>query len=115
MNAKADAYYEALPAAVRETASTLRQAVIATGSLTEDFKWGHPIYVGGKEPVCLIKAASAHVTFGLWKGRRLLELESRLQPSGGGEMATMKLASPAEVDAHKLHAVITAALKSEEA
>lgn len=62
---------------------------------------GHPVWslgpAPGKSPVCYLKAYSAYVTFGFWKGQALSDPSGRLQP-GAREMAAVKLRSLDDID-----------------
>ncbi|MEV0050045.1 DUF1801 domain-containing protein [Saccharopolyspora shandongensis] len=63
---------------------------------------GHPVWslgpAPGKSPVCFIKAYSAHVTFGFWRGQEITDASGRLAP-GSRAMASVKLRTPADIDA----------------
>lgn len=110
MNIKADVYFAGLEAAPVKTATALRNAILSAGSLEEDFKWGHPIY-RTDVPVCLVKTAKSHVTLGFWQGRRLLDHDPRLEPSGNGDMAMIRFAAPGEVDAEAVVRLVNAAVE----
>ncbi|MFB9907646.1 DUF1801 domain-containing protein [Allokutzneria oryzae] len=62
---------------------------------------GHPVWslgpAPGKSPVCFVKAHSAHVSFGFWRGRSVSDPSGRLEP-GAREMASVKLRSVDDVD-----------------
>jgi hypothetical protein len=45
-------------------------------------KWAHPTWSLSKEPVCYLKGASKHVTFGFWKGASIDDPSGRLETSG---------------------------------
>jgi hypothetical protein len=61
---------------------------------------GHPVWRVGGEPAVLVKAYSKHVTLGFWRGR-LIDGGGGLTPSGGQEMASVKVTAepPAEAAA----------------
>lgn len=63
---------------------------------------GHPVWslteAPGKGPVCLLKAYTQHVTFGLWRGQTISDPSGRLVPSGSAQMAHVKLRSVADID-----------------
>ena len=98
MSAKVDAYLATLPDWQQATARDLRTALLAQG-LSEDFKWGHPMWSSADGPVCLLKGFKAHMNFAFWRGAQMTELDSRLEPSGGFQMATIKLTGPSQVSA----------------
>jgi len=85
-----DEYIAALSGWQAQAAAELRRGILAAGGVTEAFKWGHPVYEAGG-PVALFKAHKAHVTFGLWRGAEMTELDARLEPSGSFRMASIKL------------------------
>jgi hypothetical protein len=85
-----DEYLPALDGWRHECVRGLRKAVHATRGLEEVIKWGHLVYMCNG-PVLLIRAEEERVLFGFWRGRRLLETEPRLVPSGKYEMATITL------------------------
>ncbi|CAM3017118.1 DUF1801 domain-containing protein [Saccharomonospora xinjiangensis] len=62
---------------------------------------GHPTWsLGdkpGRRPVCLVKAHSTTVTFGLWRGRQASDETGRLR-AGARTMASVKLAGVSEID-----------------
>jgi hypothetical protein len=61
-------------------------------------KWAHPTWSLGRHPVCYLKAATAHVTFGFWRGASIEDPSGRLETTGQ-IMAHTKLRSLADVDA----------------
>jgi hypothetical protein len=60
-------------------------------------KWAHPTWSLGKQPVCYLKGASKHVTFGFWRGGSIDDPSGRLETSGE-VMAHVKLRTPEDVD-----------------
>ncbi|MFN7923235.1 MAG: DUF1801 domain-containing protein [Bryobacteraceae bacterium] len=85
-----DAYIAGLSGWQQEQAALLRKAVKKAAKLEERTKWGHLVY-SSNGPVCLIRAESARVLFGFWRGKRLRKIEPRLKPGGKYEMATLEL------------------------
>ena len=107
--ASPDAYVNALRGWRRDCVETLRAAVRSAGTFDEMIKWGHLVYFANG-PVALIRAEESRVLFGFWRGKRLVELEPRLKPSGKYEMATIAFkqgdpVSPAKA-AHLMRAAI---------
>lgn len=97
--ATVDAYIAALPEPLGAVATAARQAIdaaFADGSAA--IKWAHPTWSLGKDPVCYLKAASRHVTFGFWRGATIADASGRLE-SAGERMAHVKLRSLADIDA----------------
>lgn len=79
-------------------AKRLHAALDAAGGLTDIVKWGHPVYEAGG-PVCLLKGAKDHVTFGFWRGAEMRDLDARLEKGGGkGDMAFIRLRTVDDVD-----------------
>jgi hypothetical protein len=95
-----DAYVAALTGWQRSCVEKLRAAVRTTPTLEEQVKWGHLVYLSNG-PALLIRAEEERVLFGFWRGKRLLDIEKRLEPSGMYEMATLKLTEGMTVSAAK--------------
>lgn len=87
--ASPDEYVAALDGWRRECVMRLRKAVGSESRLDEVIKWGHLVYLC-EGPVLLIRAEESRVLFGFWRGKRLLEEEPLLNPSGKYEMATIE-------------------------
>ncbi|WP_328450564.1 DUF1801 domain-containing protein [Streptomyces sp. NBC_00386] len=62
---------------------------------------GHPTWsLGdkpGRAPVCLLKASTSYVTFGLWRGQDVADPSGRLV-AGARRMASVKLGRADEID-----------------
>jgi hypothetical protein len=94
-------YVHSLPENQREIAARLldlvEDALPGTGALWH----GHPVWslgpAPGKQPVCLVKAYPAHVTFGFWRGQEIHDPSDRLEPGTRG-MASVKLRSTNDLD-----------------
>jgi hypothetical protein len=96
--ATVDEYIDALAQPLREVATRARAVI--DGSLegaSSAIKWAHPTWSIGKEPICYLKAASKHVTFGFWRGASIDDPSGRLETSGE-VMAHAKLRSVDDVD-----------------
>ena len=97
--ATVDEYIEAMPAPLREAAQRTREIVDKNLKGAESaIKWSHPTWTLRKKPVCYLKAASKHVTFGFWHGASIDDPSGRLETSGE-VMAHTKLRAPEDVDA----------------
>jgi hypothetical protein len=87
-----------LPPALTEVARRAREVIDANLEGAESaIKWAHPTWSLGKKPVCYLKAASKHLTFGFWHGASIDDPSGRLETSGE-VMAHVKLREPTDVD-----------------
>jgi hypothetical protein len=93
-----DDYIDSLDLPLDDVARAAR-AVIDAGlpDATSAIKWGHPTWSVGKQPVCYLKRASAHLTFGFWRGASIHDPSGRLR-STGHVMAHTKLRTLADID-----------------
>ena len=93
-----DEYIGALPGELKEVAQAARRVIDARLEGAESaIKWAHPTWSLGKQPVCYLKGASKHVTFGFWRGASLTDPSGRLE-SSGEVMAHTKLRTSDDVD-----------------
>src|SRR5262245_8181948 len=88
--ANPDAYVASLRGWQRACVEKLRAAILRAGPLHEVIKWGKIVYFANC-PVALIRAEETRVLFGFWRGKRLVEIEPSLKPSGKYEMATIQI------------------------
>jgi hypothetical protein len=100
-------YVEAVSGWQLEVVTALRRDILSSGLVEETLKWGQPVY-NSNGPVCFIKAHKGHVSFGLWRGARLLELDERIEPAGGAEMGCIKLRKPGEMPAGQVQRLVAA-------
>lgn len=107
MSDKVDAYLATLPDWQQQTLQLVRREALAAG-LAEDFKWGHPMWSSPDGPVCLIKGFKAHMNLAFWRGAQMSALDPRLEPSGGSQMATIKLAGPDQATSEQVRRLIDA-------
>ena len=97
--ATVDEYIAAMPAPLAEVAARTRDVIDENLDGAEAaIKWAHPTWTLGKKPVCYLKAASKHVTFGFWHGASIDDPSGRLETSGE-VMAHAKLREPGDIDA----------------
>jgi hypothetical protein len=97
-HATIDGYIAAMPAPLADVAAGARRVIDANlDGADSAIKWAHPTWSLGKQPVCYLKAASKHVTFGFWRGASIDDPSGRLE-SSGEVMAHAKLRSPQDVD-----------------
>lgn len=93
-----DGYIGALPEPLRTVADRTRRIIDENLKGAESaIKWAHPTWSLGKTPVCYLKAASRHVTFGFWHGASIDDPSGRLE-SSGEVMAHVKLRTQADID-----------------
>jgi hypothetical protein len=81
--------------------------------LEEAVKWGHLVYVANG-PVALIRAEETRVLFGFWRGKRLVEIEPSLKPSGKYEMATIQIGEGPAISPTKVMRLVRAAVSLNE-
>lgn len=94
-------YLASLPESQRQIADKLlpliETALPGAGAIWQ----GHPVWsLGdkpGKSPVCYIKAYSAYVTFGFWRGQEIDDPSGRLEPNARA-MSSVKLHTLADLD-----------------
>jgi hypothetical protein len=93
-----DEYIAALPGELAAVADAARRVIDARLEGADSaIKWAHPTWSLGKLPVCYLKGASKHVTFGFWHGASIDDPSGRLETSGS-VMAHAKLRSLDDVD-----------------
>ena len=94
-------YLTSLPESQREIAGKLlpliEQVLPGAGAVWQ----GHPVWslgsAPGKSPVCYLKAYSAYVTFGFWRGQEITDPSGRLEP-GARVMSGVKLRALSDLD-----------------
>ena len=106
--ANPDAYVAGLSGWQRTCVERLRAAVRRAGPLEEAIKWGHLVY-STNGPLALIRAEETRVLFGFWRGKRLVEIEPKLKPSGKYEMATIQIGEGPAISPAKVTRLIRAA------
>ncbi|MBF9127556.1 DUF1801 domain-containing protein [Plantactinospora sp. S1510] len=87
---------------LREIGEKLRSVVDESLPEATAAMWhGHPTWsLGekpGRNPVCLVKAYSSYVTFGLWRGQEIVDPSGRLA-AGARQMASVRLNAVDEID-----------------
>jgi hypothetical protein len=93
-----DEYIAAIAKPLRDVASAARLAIDAGLPEAEAaIRWAHPTWSLGKRPVCYLKAASAHITVGFWRGASIDDPSGSLETSGH-VMAHVKLRTIDDVD-----------------
>ncbi|MEU8002470.1 DUF1801 domain-containing protein [Catellatospora sp. NPDC049111] len=95
-------YLTGLDAALREVGEQARPVIDGALPDAGSAMWhGHPVWgLGenpGRRPICLLKAYTSYVTFGLWRGQEITDPSGRLE-AGARQMASVKLRSAADID-----------------
>jgi hypothetical protein len=103
-----DAYINALDDDRRQTATALREAIVAAvPDATESIKWGQPVYdVNG--PFAALKAFPRWVTLTFWRGAELADSRAMLQ-GDGDRMRHVRFSRAVDVDARAVQAVVRSA------
>jgi hypothetical protein len=97
-HATIEEYIAALPPHLAPIATAARDTINSRMPDAQSaIKWGHPTWSLGKQPICYLKAASAHITFGFWRGASIADPSGRLQTSGQ-VMAHAKLRTLDDID-----------------
>ena len=93
-----DEYIASLPEPLSDVAQQARQVIDANLEDADSaIRWAHPTWSLGKTPVCYLKAASKHITFGFWHGASIEDPSGRLETSGE-IMAHVKLRGPNDIE-----------------
>jgi hypothetical protein len=97
-HATVDEYIAALPGPLSAVAQCARDVIDSNLEGAESaIGWAHPTWSLAKTPVCYLKAASKHITFGFWHGASINDSSGRLE-SSGEVMAHVKLREESDVD-----------------
>lgn len=103
-----DAWIAAVTGWQRPMVDDLRAAVHAGGTFAETVKWHNLVFVAGG-PCILIRAEESRVLLGLWRGKRLHELDPRLKASGKYELANIVLRDGDRIDPERITRLAAAA------
>ena len=106
--ANPDSYVAGLRGWQRMCVERLRAAVLRAGPIEETIKWGNLVYLANG-PVAVIRAEETRVLLGFWRGKRLVEIEPTLKPSGKYEMATIQIGEGPAISPAKATRLIRAA------
>lgn len=88
--------------------TTLREAIHAAAPFEEAIKWHNLIFVADG-PCMLIHTEESRVLLGFWRGKRLVELDDRIKPSGKYELGNITFREDTPVDATQITRLATAA------
>ncbi|MFF5214594.1 DUF1801 domain-containing protein [Micromonospora sp. NPDC000442] len=100
--ARIDDYLTGLDASLRQTAEALRPVIDGALADATAVMWhGHPVWglgeAPGRRPICLLKAYTSYLTFGLWRGQEISDRSDRLIP-GARQMASVRLSVVTDID-----------------
>ena len=95
--ASPDAYVEALSGWRRERVTMLRAAIIASAPFDEIIKWHNLVFISNG-PCILIHTEEARILLGFWRGKRLVELDPRIKPSGKSELGNITFLEDTVID-----------------
>lgn len=97
-HATVDEYIAALPEPLAVLAQRARKVIDANLKEADSaIRWAHPTWSLGKTPICYLKVASKHITFGFWHGASIDDPSGRLE-SSGNVMAHVKLRTQGDID-----------------
>jgi len=88
--ASPEAYLAALKGWRRELVDHLRDHVLAAAKVEEGIKYGNLFY-SSNGPAIVIRAEDKRVLLAFFRGKRLREIEPRLEASGKYELANLQL------------------------
>ena len=103
-----DDYVARLSGWQRDLVTALRAAVLSAGGFDETIKWTNLVFLANG-PCILIRAEERRVLLGFWRGKRLVELDRRIRPSGKYELGNITLGPDDTVNAEAIRALATAA------
>lgn len=94
-------YLTGLDAPLREIGQRMRTVIDAALPGATGAMWhGHLVWglgTPGRQPICLLKAYTSYVTFGLWRGQDITDPSGRLK-AGARRMASVRLRSTEDID-----------------
>lgn len=95
--ASPDAYVDALSGWRRDCVAMLRAAINAGAPCDEIIKWHNLVFVSNGLCI-LIHTEESRVLLGFWRGKRLVELDPRIKPSGKYELGNITLREDTTID-----------------
>lgn len=96
-----DAYIAALSGWQLERCRMMRAVIMAAAPFAETIKWTNLVFMANG-PCILIRAEEQRVLLGLWRGKRLRDLEPRIKASGKYELGNLVLTESTEVSAEQV-------------
>lgn len=95
--ASPEEYVQSLDGWQRARVDMLREIALGVGDCDETVKWGHLVYLANG-PAFLIRAEDDRVLFGFWRGKRMMDIEPRMQGAGKYELRTLHLLEGMEIE-----------------
>lgn len=111
MSSRVDDYVEDFFGWQGQVASMLRREILAADpEVTEDFRWGHPVFSGGGGPICFFKVLGDYLTLAFWRGQQMMELEPRFSPTGSYRMADVRITGPDVIEPEQVQRLVRQAV-----
>lgn len=88
----------------RELVIALRAALLSAADFEEAIKWTNVVYLA-EGPCILIRSEERRVLLGFWRGKRLVELDPRIKPSGKYELGNIAFGPDTPVDIDRIKAL----------
>ncbi len=113
-HASPDAFVTAQDGWRRPVVEALRAAILAAAPFEQLIKWGNLVFASNGLCI-LIRAEDHRILLGFWRGKRLVEMEPRIKPSGKYELGNWTFREDDAVDAAHVTALAAraAALNAE--
>lgn len=92
----------------RELVLPLRETILSAADFEETIKWTNLVYLGDG-PCILIRSEEKRVLLGFWRGKRLVELDRRIKPSGKYELGNIVLGPDTPLDLDNIRILATRA------
>ena len=107
--ASPEEYVQSIGGWQRARVDFLRDIAHRVGGSDEIVKWGHLVYMTDG-PAFLIRAEDDRVLFGFWRGKRMMDIEPRMQGGGKYELRTLHLFEDMTIDAATAEKLIRKAI-----
>jgi hypothetical protein len=88
--------------------AVLREAIHAAAPFDEVIKWHNLVFVGDG-PCMLIHTEENRVLLGLWRGKRLVDLDPRIKPGGKYELGNITFREDTPIDVAQITRLAAAA------
>jgi hypothetical protein len=110
---KVEELLDAVPGALRPVSNALRRSIREIApELTEDVKWGSPVWLGPKSRkiVVNLQVYDDHVNLGFWRGAELASAHPRIEGTGKS-LRHIKIGSPDDASSVPVKKAIRAAVR----